>query len=194
MRLIYKAIRGSYREGTVFPILRNTGRAITFEYCNNQGGKSVFRICQGLGFVMRSQKIDQWEPRRTLSNKKMSGVSIGVPEYDRSTGWSEEMTNFALWTVDVDDLLCLVIVRWTLDKMNLVVFLLTTCSVHLKRMKIYFLPRVSRPFSNILNNDEERTLVEHLVSKILSKIRGTEMWTDLGNLGTRKYEYLVPRS
>ena len=41
---------------------------------------------------------------------------------------------------------------------------------------------------------QETALVEHLVSKILAKIQGTEMLTDLGNLGTRKSHYLEPRS
>jgi hypothetical protein len=37
-------------------------------------------------------------------------------------------------------------------------------------------------------------LVQHLVSKILAKIQGTEKWVDLEKLGTRYSHYLVPRS
>ena len=87
---------------------------------------------------------------------------------DRSTVISEEMMNFALRTGDLDDSLCLAIARRTLDKLNLVVFLLITCSVHLKCKKIHFLLLLSKPFSNKLNDDKECSAFLSCLSVLLT--------------------------
>jgi hypothetical protein len=46
-------------------------------------------------------------------------------------------------------------------------------------------------FQGILRNS--LSLVKHFVSKILAKMLGTDMLTDLVNLGTRYCDYLVPK-